>query len=384
MRIGILTLPMGNNYGGILQAYALQQTLVGMGHEVFLLDRGWPEHWSAYETLSYIVYKTLSLFGRERITKQECERRTGPEMKRFVETHFPNRVWVNASAKDLGASTIKSLSLDAIVVGSDQIWRREYARRIGFCFLDFARTWGIKKVAYAASFGKDDWTYSPAETRQCAELLKEFDAVSVREKSAAELCQKHFGVKAEVMPDPTLLWTPSIPLEGEGSQESKVESLKSEVGKREVISYFLAWTIENRAVADAVAKELQMEHRPLCKGIYFGTDPQKVTPLGSVESWLESFQTAAAVVTDSFHGTVFAILNHRPFVTLANKSGGISRIHTLLEHYGLEQHLVSSADEAAKVVGSPVDWHKVDEILLEDRKRAHKFLSNSLKLPETL
>lgn len=377
MRVGILTLPMGNNYGGILQAYALQQTLVRLGHEVWLLDRGWAERWSLYEWVSFAVYQTMSLSGRKRITKQECERRTGPELHRFVVQHFPNRVWVNAHSRDLGASTIRDLNLDAIVVGSDQIWRREYARRIGFCYLDFARNWNIRRVAYAASFGQDGWRYSKAETEECSALARMFDAVSVREEGAVALCREHLDVKAELMPDPTLLLS-AYEYHSLFANGNSVTSGTSEPFG--AVSYFLGWNNEVSGLVDAVVETMNLQHVQLCKSIYFGTDPSKVTVLGSVERWLGCLASAQCVLTDSFHGTVFAIINHKPFVTLANKSGGVSRIHTLLSHFGLSDHLVSSAVEALAVLREPVDWVAVDAILDTDRKRALDFLNGSLTL----
>lgn len=375
MRVGILTLPMGNNYGGILQAYALQQTLVRLGYEVWLLDRGWAERWSLYEWVSFAVYQTMSLSGRKRITKQECERRTGPELHRFVVQHFPHRVWVNAHSRDLGASTIKDLNLDAIVVGSDQIWRREYARRIGFCYLDFARNWNIRRVAYAASFGQDGWHYSKAETKECSALARMFDAVSVREEGAVALCREHLDVKAELMPDPTLLLSADEYHSLFANGNSVTSGTSEPFG---AVSYFLGWNNEVSGLVEAVVGTMNLQHVQLCKSIYFGTDPSKVTVLGSVEQWLGCLASAHCVLTDSFHGTVFAIINHKPFMTLANKSGGVSRIRTLLSHFGLPDHLVASADEALSVLRKPVDWASVDSILEADRKRATEFLNGSL------
>lgn len=81
---------------------------------------------------------------------------------------------------------------DALVVGSDQVWRPMYFGDVKDAFLNFASDWPIKRVAYAASFGTDEWEYSDEQTRKCAELIKQFDAVSVREEEARWLCRNIF------------------------------------------------------------------------------------------------------------------------------------------------------------------------------------------------
>ena len=97
---------------------------------------------------------------------------------------------------------------DAIVVGSDQVWRPKYFKdKIENAFLDFAKSWNIKRIAYAASFGTDEWEYAPKQTKRCGELLKLFDFVSVREMSGINLCATHFDLGAKLEPDPTMLLT---------------------------------------------------------------------------------------------------------------------------------------------------------------------------------
>ena len=85
---------------------------------------------------------------------------------------------------------------DAFIVGSDQVWRRLYMPDIYREYLSFAEGWNVRRISYAASFGTEEWEYSPLETTECRRLLQKFDAVSVREASGVSLCKKHFGVEA--------------------------------------------------------------------------------------------------------------------------------------------------------------------------------------------
>ena len=107
-------------------------------------------------------------------------------------------------------SEINPSDYDAIVVGSDQIWRTIYAKMFlqstPAAFLDFAKGWNIKRIAYAASFGTDEWEYSENDTKVCCQLIRKFDAVSVRENSGVDVCSKHLLYdKAVHVIDPTML-----------------------------------------------------------------------------------------------------------------------------------------------------------------------------------
>ena len=99
---------------------------------------------------------------------------------------------------------------DAIVVGSDQIWRKQYVCEsfklpIESSFLDFAKHWDIKRISYAASFGTEEWEYNDEQTKNCRVLIQLFDNVSVREKSGVALCKDYLQHNAKVVLDPTLL-----------------------------------------------------------------------------------------------------------------------------------------------------------------------------------
>ena len=95
---------------------------------------------------------------------------------------------------------------DAIIVGSDQVWRTCYNPQIENAFLDFAKEWKhVRRIAYAPSFGIDEWEYSEEQTQKCRQLVQKFDAVSVREVSGVKLCREYLGVEAKHVLDPTML-----------------------------------------------------------------------------------------------------------------------------------------------------------------------------------
>ena len=208
MKIGILTLPLHTNYGGILQAYALQTVLERMGHEVCLIEKKRKPFrlplWKAPLVYGKRVLKNLAghpypIFYEQKVNREEPITRQNTDL--FIKRYIKRRI-VN------DFSELKESDFDAIVVGSDQIWRPKYFNgNIEDAYLKFAEGWNIKRIAYAASFGTDEWEYTAAQTKECARLLKQFDAVSVREASGVDLCRKHFGVEARHVLDPTMLLT---------------------------------------------------------------------------------------------------------------------------------------------------------------------------------
>ena len=205
MKIGILTHPLRFNYGGLLQNYALQTVLRRLGHEPLTLDV--PHVMKVNKTtflkdvLKRLYYRYI-LHLQVYIFKEWRYNRLYPIMMQnlqpFIDTHI-KKIEVN----DFNA--LNPNDFDAFIVGSDQVWRRLYMPDIYREYLSFAEGWNVRRISYAASFGTEEWEYSPLETTECRRLLQKFDAVSVREASGVSLCKKHFGVEAVHVVDPTLL-----------------------------------------------------------------------------------------------------------------------------------------------------------------------------------
>ena len=206
MRIGILTPTPRVNYGGIMQAYALQTVLERMGHDVKVIctpRKPWGLPWweKPFAYTKRIIRKYL--LGRgNRIFIEKYENKIFPlisqHTQQFVDKYI-HQYQVNSF------SEIKEGDFDVIVVGSDQIWRPKYYVKIEECFLSFSRSWrNLKRIAYAASFGTNEWEFTPKQTRRCAQLVKMFDAITVREESGVQLCRQHFCIEARHVLDPTL------------------------------------------------------------------------------------------------------------------------------------------------------------------------------------
>ena len=379
MRIAILTLPLNTNYGGIMQAYALQTMLEKMGHEVTVLHHvvpplevplwWWPLRYAKRLVKKILIDHHVLVF-RERRAKQELPVLT-QHLRKFIDTQLRLRTLERLT-------DIKAGEYDAIVVGSDQVWRPRYFKHmwespIRGAFLDFARTWDIRRIAYAASFGVDNWEYDEVETADCARLSRLFDAVSVREQSGVRLCEDHLSVKATHVLDPTMLLTKEdyerlIPQEDEnGSSKEKY-----------LFAYILDSTREKKALIARMAKERKLTVRRMQVKLACDSRPieRRISP--SVGAWLRGFRDASMVVTDSFHACVFSILFHKPFIALGNEGRGMSRFLSLLSMLGLQDRLLLSPRNPLPKLS--IDYEEVDTRLKELREVAFKFLRNGLAL----
>ena len=360
MRIGILTLPLHTNYGGILQAYALQTVLERMGHEASVITTPnkaelpvwkWPYSYPKRMIRKYILGKNEPVFF------ESYHNRVYPIVGQYTLQFINKYIHCFEVGKLLD---LKEKDFDAFVVGSDQVWRpMYYPTRIENAYLDFAKDWNIKRMAYATSFGTSEWEYTVGQTERCRELLRKFDVVSVREESAVELCRKFFGVNASHVLDPTMLL----------DVQDYVDFPKS---KGTLLCYILDETESTTDLISRLASETGLVPFRGNSRVEDWSAPlaERIQP--PVEQWLRGFMDAELVVTDSFHACVFSILFHKPFVVVGNKERGLARVKSLLKMFGLEERW--NSDIPTISFSKTIDWKDVDECLEEWRKSSHDVL----------
>ncbi|WP_270088419.1 polysaccharide pyruvyl transferase family protein [Sphingobacterium sp. SYP-B4668] len=377
-KIAILTQPLKGNYGGIIQNYALQEVLRGGGFEVETIAREYGRDATATrrflahlknDTYNWVVGKRKKIFS-----KKEAEF-IFAENTRFIQ----ERIGLSPKLYDTAglAQYFKNRDFDAVIVGSDQTWRPKYSPAIGNYFLDFlVDNSRIYKMAYAASFGTDEWEFTEREREECSTLIEHFDAVSVREKSAVSLCQQFLNVEAEWVLDPTLLLTQA--------DYRKLYSHK-DGHKKGVFTYILDTDVKKRELVEKVANKLNVSvythqpHRPIEGGNVYDFDNLDDFKYPAPEGWLQSFDDADFVLTDSFHGTVFAILFNKPFYAIVNDARGAARFHSLLQMFDLEHRLITCIDTFKLNTGKlDINYQHVNEKLTQWRGKCAVFLQQNL------
>lgn len=334
MKIAILTLPVYSNYGGILQCYALQTVLERMGHKVQVLKK--PQYGYSYYAI-YPLAVCKRLFKRFVLGKKNAIFKAPHQIVRQHTNRFIHQ-YIHLYIKKTWTAQIAS-HFDAIVVGSDQIWRPAYFHPIEQAFLSFLEGCKIKRIAYAASFGMDDCQeYTSEQLQECSRLLKMFNAISVRETSGIKVCHDSFGVNAVQMLDPTLL----LSVEDYRELIKKGETYPS---NGNMLVYILDRTAEKEILVNKIAKEKRLTPFWLSNEEENESLPLEKRMKQPVEQWLRSFDDADFVLTDSFHGCVFSILFQKSFIAWGNNQRGITRFISLLQLFGLNSRLINSLEE---------------------------------------
>lgn len=371
MRIGIITLRLHANYGGILQAYALQTVLERMGNEVTLIDKtftiGKPRWkmallYAMRSVRKFILRQDVEVFYERNVMRDEPVIRQNTD--KFISRHI-NLMPVRSYGELSGTNRF-----DAYVVGSDQVLRPLFFGHIEDAYLDFAKHQKVRRVAYAGSFGVDTWEYNSRQTRNCAALVKRFDAFSVREQSGIALAREFLGRDDTVcMPDPTLLLDAS-------DYAALFLSANTPRSKGDLLYYILDNNQEKRLVVETIAKDRNL--RPFRVGTGkkgAGTSiTDRIQP--PIEEWLRGFNDAEFVVTDSFHACVFSIIFRKQFAVIGNKARGMARFMSLLGMFGLEDRLIENVSGISSL--HDIDYSKVDQKLSRIRREALSFLESSL------
>lgn len=299
MRISILTHPLGANYGGILQAFALSKYLHNQGHEVFVLNRN-----ADMPFLKRVIKAVMVKLRHPRYNNPRYN-----HLVRFVKQHihYSKPLYTTAQMTDF----VQRNKIQVCIVGSDQVWRADFAMNYGYdYFLGFVPK-GAKKLAYAASFGISEWNYNLEQTRKIICLLHDFVAISVREENGVKLCLEHTGIEAEHVLDPTMLL--------------RAEDYDSITNPRiepddYVFVYWLGTADEKQKAIDTAVIDGKKIIDISLRGR--GT-------LMPIEDWLSYIKYAEYVITDSFHGCVFSILFQKQFTIFSNNSGGNGRLKSL-------------------------------------------------------
>lgn len=365
MKIAILTLPLHINYGGIIQCYALQTILERMGHEIQVLTR--PQYGRSY----YIIYplavckrllkrfvlgkKVDILKAPHQIIRQHTDRFIHQYIHQYTQREWTARI---------------AAHFDAIVVGSDQVWRPLYYQPIEEAFLSFLGDADIKRVAYAASFGVDHCEYTEEQRKICSSLLKKFNTVSVRESSGVQLCQKYFDTKAVQVLDPTLLLSAD-------DYRALIKKGKTQPSKGNLLVYLLDRTKEKENFVERIAQAKGLTPFWMNSDIDDETLPLKLRIKMPVEQWLRSFDDTDFVLTDSFHGCVFSIIFRKQFLAIGNKERGLSRFHSLLTLFSLQDRLILSPDEYKSNLSS-IDYDQVQARLQSLQAQSLSFLKTNL------
>lgn len=356
------------NYGSLLQAIATQKVLQDLGNDCELIDYIRTDEYHANSTITIAksrpkLANNFLLFAMYFAI-------------RLPENIFANRKFEKMRGKYLSMTRLchstKELcdnlpDADIYMTGSDQVWGPIlYGGYDWNYFLDFVGD-DKKKIAFASSFGKMD--ISDKDSNQMKKLLSRYDSIAVRESQAEELLND-WGINAKQVLDPTFLlnaeqWKQILPYKDKGTKQK----------------YVLIYEIHNNKKLDRYAKEFAKKmNLPLVR---VSSMPHQITRGGkfvatpNVVDFLSYINNAQYIVTDSFHGTAFAINFNVPFVTLMPETGTSARNISLLKLTGLMDRVALDENDFS-VLDRKVDFSNANIVLEEERIKSMEVLKSMI------
>lgn len=376
LRIGKITLDGYFNYGNRLQNYALQSFLENYADQVDVLWHLAPETFSIcmedWKWERRMRYACIGKKFERKINEWMHDAIRHYRFKQFDDRYVRTRY----ISLELEKSSIVE-DYDYFIVGSDQVWNFSWSmdvrKDMDKYFLTFAPK--QKRIAYAASFGVSD---IPENFKvSFAERLNNMAAISVREKRGAEIVKELTGKDVPVLVDPTLLLSAR---EWEAVNRKPIWFDKTVGTNNYILLYFLGEL--PRKVRDIIAKLSEEENLRIIelmneKNIdQYCTDPSEFL-------WLISHATL--IYTDSFHGTVFSILNHKPFVVcdreMKRKTNKMtSRIDTLLDLFHFTDRFGTEDNQWSVSDPFQVDFSEVESILKREYQKSDRFIREALHL----
>ena len=362
-KIAILTFAYSDNSGSVLQAFALKTTIENLTGSVV-------------ETINYQKPGGLSPKLGKNVFCKPIKKWNRKKIRYWIRKIFLFRYWIGKSWKfqkeHLNYNSLTPLKRDQlakvsadygkIVVGSDQVWNYRSNQVDETFFLDFVDE-DRKKVSYAASFGGS--TINDEFVEKYGPLLKRFFAASVRELSGQALFRKATGKDAELVLDPSLLFT------GSDWEQYIVRPTEER--------FIVIYTLENNRELFQLAEDYAAQHSCSIVKLYRSrrVDPKgKEIGVVSPGEWMGFIKYADAVFTNSFHGVCFSINFHKQFWTYLRNNENNARITSLLQIVDLKDRIVSDSNES----GSDIDYEKVDLILREKREESIRYLKRALEV----
>lgn len=363
MKIAILTQPLGHNYGGILQNYALQQILLKLSYKPITLEKDYRQYITNLQLILELPKRIISKYilrHRKHILSEKRNNEYLTRTRKQLYPFIPKRI-NHLYIKDY--NVINPFDYNAFIIGSDQVWRPIYNwERLDKMFLSFLpKDCTIKRIAYAASFGTDEWEYSDEQTAAYQELAQRFDAISVREDSGVVLCKNHFKVDATHVLDPTLLLD-------KGHYNKLCIDIPSEKGY--IYAYILDQTAEDKIRLEEFAKS---------KGLKLKICSADSSCTLTMEQWIAMFRDAEMVITNSFHGIIFSIIFNKEFYSLTHTDRGSGRIPSLFRQLGIPQsRIVSDIQNIPDRDSAPLDWDTTKKRINELQQHSIAFLRHAL------
>lgn len=349
MKIGILTWYFAINYGAAAHSYALQKILEQMGYDVLMINHrpvGKP-------VLKYDILGNINVSHKyfHPLKVLRCLYRC----LRFI----VNRKLYKQSIRVKNGNDIKQLGLDAIVLGSDEILNVIHPIHDKIYYGVGLESQNC--IFYAPSIGKMDSNFSL--TQEVINSLKRIKSFSARDPNTAILLKKYTDQDVKVVLDPTLLY------DFEDIIDTNIEAGNN---------YVLLYAFSNLdAYKDLIQDYAKLHGLRIISVRKYYSWADKSYDVANLQEWLGLFRNASLVVTDSFHGFVFAVKNQKEFVIISTEDK-VNKIKGLEETLGINRPFFTDGFIDEYITSYPIDYDEISSAITQQKALSLNFLRSAL------
>ena len=384
-KVGIVSCYFKHNYGSMLQAYATQKILDNMEiqNETINIDEnidfanGKKKYYMSQLTNIPFIKSKLGMIKLKFDKKINKDLGNNIQIRDNKYKEFEKNFKLTKPYKTYKELSEQCVNYSDVIVGSDQLWLP-----VNVVADYYTLNWvpdNVNKISYATSFGVS--TVPDKYKNDYKKFLNRINYLSTREEAGVKLVEQLSDNKATLVCDPTLLL----------NKEEWMDIQKEEPIMKEkyILCYFLGSNIEHRKFAE------RLKEKTGCKIVSLNHADEYVKysdkfcdyapyDIGPAE-WINLIRNAEYVCTDSFHGTVFSLINNTKFFTFerySNKNSKVStnsRIYSLLGIVDLKERILSGTENINDVIKMQIDFDNVNKKLDEFRQNSKEFLKNSLK-----
>lgn len=372
MKVGIMSMQRICNYGSFLQAYCLKNMIESLGHTVEFVDYkpGKPILDESYSKASYMKSKMRDLIMDTAVFLEPAlfflpqNFRHSLKFKRdYAKRYLP---LLGMQKKNFNPD------IDTLVIGSDEVFNCfQKNPKVGFSKDLFGhRSKANKIISYAASFGNT--TYEEIEKKglsaELSELFSKFSAISVRDQNSENIIKKLSNTTPSLNFDPVLMYDFSRDVPKFCTEENYIViyAYRGRITQKEIAA------IKSFAAKRGLKTVSVGGVQPFCN----------VCIDGSPFEIMDYIRKAEYVITDTFHGTVFSVINHKKFVSFVRGGhgkdyGNHEKLIDLLSRLELDSR-AAPIDDFEYIIDTPIDYTRVDNIISEGRNNAMEYLKNNL------
>lgn len=372
MRIGILTLHSGANYGGTLQCYALYRLLNNLGHSVEVINYIPTQRTDFLKRFFYAITSIrnfndiMNLISRTTIA--DSNKIVSPLLVRKFDAFRKSNLKLSARVDETSIANIND-NYDAIIVGSDQVWSSFVRNKLTY-FGDWTPKYSGRLISYAACATNDK--YPIIRKKSIGKLLSRFDAISVRDKMSGEFVSKLTGQFPRIVQDPTILY-----------EFNDIDISTPIISNPYIFVYVLGKEINGtiKRALELIKNKLNYDFKIISSNIYgeaCNYADNTITTLSPFE-WLNLIKHAKIVFTDSFHASVFSIKFRTNLISYYVEENRASRLKDLFETVNLSSFLITDSEQIIPAINAIKSKSQYTNFRDFDKTDSLSFLIENLK-----